>query len=184
MRRAKPVIIHIIWAVAGIAVGATVALLWVKKFESDWVGATGTWFGAIATVLTLLWAVQTFRADQAHRERERAAKEAERVQAILDAQRADEKAKRAAEAALVATANRVTFRVGSGGSGEQRGSKFEITTVVLKVTNETNERVLVKSCELMPPLRAVSAVDEPVSIGARTTAKITVFIPPDADLSP
>jgi hypothetical protein len=64
-RRKAALVVHLIWAVAGIAIGETIALLWVGGLTPEWIAATGTWFGAVATVLALLWAVQTFRADQA-----------------------------------------------------------------------------------------------------------------------
>jgi hypothetical protein len=66
-------IIHLMWGIAGLTLGACIALLIVKNWTPDWIEATGTWFGAVATVLTLLWAVRSFRSDQAERERTRQA---------------------------------------------------------------------------------------------------------------
>ena len=43
------------------------------QLDPDWIQATGTWFGAVATVLTLLWAVRSFRSDQAEQEKNRRA---------------------------------------------------------------------------------------------------------------
>lgn len=62
-------IVHLMWGIAGLTLGACLALLIVKNWTPDWIEATGTWFGAVATVLTLLWAVRSFRSDQAERER-------------------------------------------------------------------------------------------------------------------
>lgn len=56
------------WFVAGFGVGSLGMLLLAKDFTADWVGAAGTWFGSIATVLALLWAVQSFRTDQRRRD--------------------------------------------------------------------------------------------------------------------
>jgi hypothetical protein len=66
-------IIHLMWGIAGLTLGACLALLIVNNWTPDWIEATGTWFGAVATVLTLLWAVRSFRSDQAERERTRQA---------------------------------------------------------------------------------------------------------------
>ncbi|MDD7963580.1 MULTISPECIES: hypothetical protein [Microbacterium] len=174
MRRAKPVIIHIIWAVAGFALGATVALLVIKGFSSEWVEATGTWFGAIATVLTLLWAVQTFRADQAHRERDRVAREEERAQEARDAVRAQEEAERRAKAAIVAEANRVSVDVISGSFGNQRRPNVEVTSIAVKITNDTSRRIRVKSFELDAPLRSAEKLVHPVDVKAMSTYEVHV----------
>ncbi|GAA1118359.1 hypothetical protein GCM10009582_14510 [Arthrobacter flavus] len=61
---------------AGAIIGACAALLFVKNWTPDWIEATGTWFGGVGTILTLLWAVRAFRADQAAREE---ARESERT---------------------------------------------------------------------------------------------------------
>jgi hypothetical protein len=179
MRRVKPVIVHIIWAVAGSAVGATAALLWVKKFKVEWVEAMGTWFGAIATVLALLWAVQTFRSDQAHREQERIAREVERAEEARAALRADEEAERRAEGALLSLANGVSVAAYVHGGGTPlRGGGFEITMLRLKVINETSERVLVKGYEVDPPLHAFYGLRDPLPIGSHDMRSVEFTIKP------
>ncbi|WP_424449824.1 hypothetical protein [Microbacterium arborescens] len=175
MRPAKPVIVHIIWAVAGFAAGAAVALLWVWRFDANWVGATGTWFGAIATVLTLLWAVQTFRADQTRREVERADQEAARVQAAVDERREVEEAERRSQAAAVEQANRVTVAVfPNGASG--RNNDMNVDSVVLRITNESRERIMFKSFKLGGPLLSRAALAEPIGIDANDTHRLTVRV--------
>jgi amino acid transporter len=69
--RPRTLIVQLIWGIGGLAAGSALALMWFHNFTPEWVEATGTWFGAIATVLALLWAVQTFRSDQAAREEAR-----------------------------------------------------------------------------------------------------------------
>jgi hypothetical protein len=66
--RINPLIVHFIWGLGGLTLGAASSLLVIKNWTPDWIEATGTWFGAVATVLTLLWAVRSFRSDQAQRE--------------------------------------------------------------------------------------------------------------------
>lgn len=61
-------LVNFIWALGGLTLGACLALLVLKNLDPNWVVATGTWFGAVVTVLTLLWAVRAFRSDQAERE--------------------------------------------------------------------------------------------------------------------
>lgn len=179
MRRVKPVIVHIIWAVAGSAVGATAALLWVKKFKVEWVEAMGTWFGAIATVLALLWAVQTFRSDQAHREQERVAREAERAEEARAALRADEEAQRRAEDEIRRIANGVSVVAHNYGGGTPlQGGGFEIHMLRLQVTNESDERVLVKGYEVAPPLNTRFDSPEPFAVSSRSISNAELFIDP------
>lgn len=179
MRRMKPVIVHIIWAVAGSAVGATAALLWVNKFKVEWVEAMGTWFGAIATVLALLWAVQTFRSDQAHREHERVMREAERAEEADAALRAEEEAQRHAENAIVRVANGVSVKVFPYGGAERRpDGGLDLAMLRLRVTNESSERVLVKKHELAPPLREMYPFGEPFAVRGRSAEEFTISIEP------
>ncbi len=44
---------------AGAIIGVCAALLFVKNWTPDWIEATGTWFGGVGTILTLLWGVCT-----------------------------------------------------------------------------------------------------------------------------
>lgn len=66
-------IAHVMWGLAGLILGAAIALLLSQNWSPDWIGTTGTWIGAVATVLTLLWAVRSFRTDQDDREEARLA---------------------------------------------------------------------------------------------------------------
>lgn len=61
------------WGIGGLTLGASLALLVIENWTPEWIEATGTWFGAVATVLTLLWAVRSFRSDQDEREKSRKA---------------------------------------------------------------------------------------------------------------
>lgn len=137
--RSRTLLTHLMWSIGGATVGSTAALLGAKHWTPDWVGATGTWFGAIATVLTLLWAVQTFRADQLARELALKEQDAERrhVQHEL-------------AQSVVREAGRVTIRV-RGGAGSGDSSGMLMSTVHVVFTNDTKEPVTVNSYELMEP---------------------------------
>lgn len=103
-KRRKALVVRPIWVAAGVAIGATIALPWAQGLTPDWIEATGTWFGAVATVLALLWAVQTFRADQAHGEEERRRVDADRAAALdAEARRIRTDADRVAPRSLDAT---------------------------------------------------------------------------------
>jgi hypothetical protein len=144
MRSSRAIIVPAIWAVAGLAVGGCAALLWSHGFKAGWVEATGTWFGAVATVLTLLWAVQVFRADQANRERARldaAAAAAYELEAV------DERIE--AEAALVTISLK-------GGAGHGTAPDMLMTSVNVEIRNDTTHQVTVISFGLLPPLNAKS----------------------------
>jgi hypothetical protein len=49
------------WLVIAFAGGISIGVMAARRFTADWVGATGTWVGAIATIATIIWAVQTFQ---------------------------------------------------------------------------------------------------------------------------
>ncbi|MBF4513286.1 hypothetical protein ITJ66_12420 [Plantibacter sp. VKM Ac-2885] len=143
-RRKAALVVHLIWAVAvavaGIAIGETIALLWVGGLTPEWIEATGTWFGAVAIVLALLWAVQTFRADQAHREEERRRVETDR-EAALEAE----------ERHIRTDADRVGL-VLRGGAGQGSAGEQELTSVRIAVHNDTDRPVVVEEFTLDPPL--------------------------------
>lgn len=153
--KTRGVVVHLIWAVGGLAVGATAALLWVKGLKSEWVEATGTWFGAIATVLALLWAVQTFRADQAHRDAERQSAASDRA----DAQ-AREQAEIRADAARVALALR-------GGGGYGHDGEKSMTGVFIDIHNDSDQPVIVTKVILDDGLTTRSPVPTPIRIKSR-----------------
>ena len=146
---------YFIWAIGGIAVGATGALLWVKGLTSDWVEATGTWFGAIATVLALLWAVQTFRADQDRRDNERK---------VAETSRAEESAR--GEAAILADAASVSLGLrGAGGHGPD-GEKL-MTSMFVDVHNHTDQHVTVTGVTLDEGLTMRGSMPLPIRIKPR-----------------
>lgn len=116
---------RVIFFLGGFAVGGVGMMLLAKPWTADWVGAAGTWFGSIATVLTLLWAVRTFRADQAQRDHDARRRAVEQEQA----------AERAAhelitEAALV----RPTLLGGSGFGG---GDSLQMDSIHVRISNDT-----------------------------------------------
>lgn len=162
--RRTALLVHLIWAIGGAAIGATVALLLCRGVTADWVGATGTWFGAVATVLALLWAVQTFRADQANRDHARQVEEEQRRQA------AEEEAKDINDQASLVT----IALLGGGGYGSD--PNMQMNSVRLVVKNNSRETVRVTTAELLPPLKengwrmreftiqAMDAIDETVPV--------------------
>lgn len=154
-RRKAALVVHLIWAVAGIAIGATIALLWVRGLTPEWIAATGTWFGAVATVLALLWAVQTFRADQAHREEERRRVETDRA-AAFDAE----------ERHIRTDADRVGL-VLRGGAGQGSAGEQELTSVRIAVHNDTDRPVVVEEFTLDPPLALRRSPATPIRIKPR-----------------
>jgi TRAP-type C4-dicarboxylate transport system permease small subunit len=85
--RLNPLIVHLIWVIGGLTLGASLALLGIKNWTPDWIEATGTWLGAVATVLTLLWAVRSFRSDQAEREISRRAEREKEVAEQIERER-------------------------------------------------------------------------------------------------
>lgn len=153
--RRKALLVHLIWTVAGVAVGATIALLWVKGIKAEWIEATGTWFGAVATVLALLWAVQTFRADQAHREAKRQRVDADRAGA-LDAE----------ERRIRADADGVGL-VLRGGAGQGSPGSQELTSVRISIHNDTGRPVIVEEFTLDPALVLRRPPATPIRIKSR-----------------
>lgn len=110
------------WGVAGLTLGACLALLIVKDWTPDWIEATGTWFGAVATVLTLLWAVRSFRSDQAERERTRQAEHEK-----------DRAGQRAREQAEINQAKSVSVSLEGGAAhGSQPGQMMTSVHVLIK----------------------------------------------------
>lgn len=124
------------YLILGITVGATAAVLWAKGLEPDWVEAAGTWFGGVGTILTLLWAVRTFKADQADREAQQ--------------QRKDEEASRALQAAAQAQldqASQVSSRLRGGGGYGREGEK-KMTSIHLDFTNDSPVTAIVTDIDL------------------------------------
>lgn len=126
-------------AVGGAAVGWVIATFVTRGFSADWVGATGTWFGSIATVLTLLWAVNVFLGDAAQRQR----------------------AEKREQDRQVAAAARVSAEIHAGGGhiGQAPGTQI-MQNVQLKLINLTSDMVSIEKAEL--PARFV-ITDTPIA---------------------
>ncbi|MCM0616555.1 hypothetical protein MOD31_11015 [Paenarthrobacter sp. TYUT067] len=112
----------------------------VKNWTPDWIEATGTWFGAIATVLTLLWAVRSFRSDQAERERSR--EEEHRKEVAAAAERERQRAKEA---------NNVSVAL-QGGGGYGRDSNQVMDSVHVVVQNHSKYDAVIRSISVDPAL--------------------------------
>lgn len=150
--RRSIVLVHSMWGVAGFALGASVALLWVQKLKPEWVEATGTWFGAIATVLAVLWAVRTFRSDQAERERVRIEEKAREQQASLSA-----------AADVKAEAGRVVIGLRGGGGYGNSGQK-KMNSVHLDIFNGASKFIEQLQVQAHAPLHLKQDPGLPVRI--------------------
>lgn len=150
-------ILGAMWGLGGVVVGASSAALWIQGIEPDWVEATGTWIGGVATVLALLWAVQTFRADQAARENEIAAREADRVATAA-----------ATEAAVVNAASRVTMEI-RGGGGYGPDGKKKMTTLHVYVHNDSAQTASILELDFDAPLQPKRLPAMPIRVRPGTT---------------
>ena len=155
----KTPLVHAIWGLGGAAVGAAIALLVIKGWTPDWIEASGTWFGAIGTILTLLWAVQSFRSDRIEKERTRQATEA-----AVDAERAERERAAREKAAGVSVELR-------GGAGHMAASGVgqTMTSIHIWVRNLTETNVIVKRIILDDRLLPLYPVDEGFSVAAGET---------------
>ncbi|WP_022873858.1 hypothetical protein [Nesterenkonia alba] len=158
--RYRSLLVYFMWLIAGIVIGATVALLWVEGFDPEWLQATGTWFGGVATVLTLLWAVRVFRTDQAHREAERQRRHEESLKSAqeLEQQKIDE-------------ASRVSFEP-RGGAGHGTGKNTKMTSLNLYFHNTTDRAVSVERLEFDEPLQSSAWVKTPIHLPPNDTVKL------------
>lgn len=147
--------------IVGVVLGATVALLWVNPLDYRWVDATGTWFGGIATVLTLLWAVHVFRKDQDHREEERVLRHLE----SLSAERRQEH-----EAAMQAA--EVVFKL-RGGGGYGSGGDTKMDSIHIHVSNTSDRAVSVVDVKLDEPLKFPGPLPLPTHLPPHDSKKIT-----------
>lgn len=131
LSRLHPFIVPFIWSLVGLASGACLALLVIKDLSPDWIEATGTWFGAVATVLTLLWAVRSFRSDQAEREAVRVSERENdlALRLVRDRDQANE-----ASRVYIELKGRAT----SGTSPNQ-----VLTSVAVEITNKSRHLVVV-----------------------------------------
>ena len=170
-------VVRVMWAIAGAALGAAGAIVVTKWSSSDWVGAAGTWFGGVATVLALLWAVQTFRADQQHRESEFERREAERLAAAREREEAMRAEKEKQELETLAEAKRVLIAL-HGGRGQGRTGDMYTTSVRVNLMNNSVRPVMVTDIKLNPPLRAMQRLREPVRVDAAGVHPLNMEVEP------
>jgi hypothetical protein len=113
----------------------------VKEWTPDWIEATGTWFGAVATVLTLLWAVRSFRSDQAERE------------VVRKAERESELAEQSArERDHLNEAGHVHIAL-KGGAGSGAEPNMVLTSVYIQILNHSKHLVVVDGVTLDDALK-------------------------------
>lgn len=155
--RKNTLIIHVIWGLGGLTLGASLALLVSKNWTPEWIGATGTWFGAVATVLTLLWAVRSFRSDQAERESSRLAERDKEAAALMERERGDLK-----------EASHVSIEL-KGGAGEGSPPNLVMTSLHVKIRNHSKYDAVVKAVTLDEALTARQPLPEDVHIPAGDT---------------
>ena len=145
------------WGLGGHTLGASLALLVLKNWTPDWVGATGTWFGAVATVLTLLWAVRSFRSDQAEREHTRVAEREKEVATLMERERGEN-----TEASNVSIALR-------GGAGYGTDPNMMMTSIHVDIQNHSKHDAVVKTFTFNEPLKPQKALPTGLHIPAGTT---------------
>lgn len=121
---------YAMWGIGGVSVGACVATVVDGRWSPEWVGATGTWFGGIATVLALLWAVRSFRSDQADRADARAEVRAQELVAEMKRE-------------LRASANAKNVSISLQGGAGFGGGPWKMTSVHVIVQNDSDHDVLV-----------------------------------------
>lgn len=166
--RLNQLIIHLIWGIGGLILGACIALLVVKNWTSDWVEATGTWFGAVATVLTLLWAVRSFRSDQAERENTRKAEHEKEK---------EEQSER--ERAVSAEAGNVSISL-QGGAGQGSPPNQMMTSVHVVIRNLSKNIVVIRNLSLDERLKPRNPlpVDIPIPAGEEIRRTIEIDLLP------
>ncbi|KNH16303.1 hypothetical protein ACU18_14200 [Arthrobacter sp. ZBG10] len=141
-------IVHLMWGIAGLTLGACLALLVVNNWTPNWIEATGTWFGAVATVLTLLWAVRSFRSDQVEREKAR--------QADYEKTRDEQLAREQAE---MNQAKSVSISL-EGGAAYGSGPDQMMTSFHVRIKNRSKYGVSVRAMTLderLKPMRPLPA---------------------------
>lgn len=159
-------VVNVICALGGVAVGGAAVGLWVQHQKSEWVEAYGTWFGAVATVVAVLWAVQTFRSDQVHRQRQLD------EETHAEAERAAE-----AEAGHLADASQIWVTL-NGGGGYGSGEQTMMTTMHIRIGNNGLKPVTVSALEVGPPLALRTKLTLPIHIAPSTTWAAHVEVSP------
>jgi hypothetical protein len=138
----RTALVNATWAVIGLSVGACVATVVDGRWTPEWVGATGTWFGGVATASAVGLSLAAFRADQANRERTRVA-EREAEQKIAE----DRALAELAEAELF------TMRLVSGGGYGDRPENYAINGVYLELWNLSGSDAMMMSMTLDDALK-------------------------------
>ncbi|MBV1781295.1 hypothetical protein KRR55_19475 [Paeniglutamicibacter sp. ABSL32-1] len=157
-------LVQAMWGLGGLTLGASLALLVLKNWTPDWVGATGTWFGAVATVLTLLWAVRSFRSDQAERELTRIAEHEREAEALMQRARGE-----FIEASNVSIALR-------GGAGHGSDPNMMMTSIQVRIQNHSKHDAVIKLFTFDELLKSRRELPTGVHILAGTTFSETYEI--------
>lgn len=152
------------WGLGGLTLGASLALLVLKNWTPDWVGATGTWFGAVATVLTLLWAVRSFRSDQAEREATHIAEREKEAATLVERERGE-----------ITEANNVSIAL-RGGAGQGSDPHMVMTSIQVRIQNHSKYDAVIKLFSFDEPLKPRRALPIGVHILAGTTFSETFEI--------
>lgn len=163
----KPLLVNAIWAIGGLSLGACVATVLDGRWTAEWVAATGTWFGAIATVLALLWAVASFRADQSDRDKTRVEERAKET--------AIERARALRE--LTEASNVTVSITGAGGYGTQPDN-YTITSLAVVITNTSMHDALVTSWWLGDEAKPKQLLESNISLGMGKTHSMAVPVEP------
>ena len=152
--------------IGGLVLGASIALLVLHGASSEWVEAAGTWVGAVGTVFALLWAVRTFRADQADREHSRTMALADR-----DRQAAEREKGIRDEAALV------TIRV-RGFLADGNDPDMTLRAVIITTTNDATIPVRIHSVTFLGPLREQSQMPRDIRLEHSDAERFEVRVDP------
>ncbi|QHC72227.1 hypothetical protein [Rathayibacter sp. VKM Ac-2801] len=166
--RRNALITNLTFGVGGLALGACLATVIDGRWTADWVGATGTWFGSIATVLALLWAVQSFRADQADREQTRA-----------EARDREDVERREREESELAQARNVSIAL-RGGAAYGDGPNQMLTGVHVDISNDSKNIVVVSRFRLDEKLRPTKALPDDLRVLAGQTLRTSIDVEPTA----
>lgn len=157
-----------IWLIVGAVIGALTMLFWIHGLEPNWVEAAGTWFGGVATVLTLLWAVRVFRSDQRHREEERQRRHLESLTA-----------EQLREEERVRTASAVSFAL-RGGAGHGVRANTQMTSLHIDIVNASDNGLSIIDVIPDDPLEFAPALKLPIQLPANQSETISQMIVPIA----
>jgi hypothetical protein len=159
----KPSPGNVVFTILGLTIGACVATVVDGRWTADWVAATGTWFGAIATVLALLWAVASFRSDQADREISRGEDRTREAR-----ERASESEREEQEA------SRVSIAIQGGFGYANPLNAWQLSGINVRVTNLLEQAIIVKSLDVDPRLVLEAGPLAEYLVNARETKRTRV----------